>query len=182
MATLATFFEKPIAVFRYRSQQSTNNREPRVSGAKARTAEAVADADPYALTGLPNDDVYFFCKRIDNTRLVRQAENHATGEWSAIGGACAAAVLVGIALIAPSVANTIDSYRLQDLKREQADLVTEQRKLDVIEERLINAPRLDAMAPQHNLVRPGADQVIRLQPKNEHAFAMNRRSFKSNSR
>ena len=32
---------------------------------------------------------------------------------------------------------------------------------------------LDALAPEHNLVRPGKDQVYRLQPGSEHSVAMN---------
>jgi hypothetical protein len=162
MATLATYFKQPIAVFRDRSEQQPS-----------RTAAAVADADPLALTALPNDDIYFYCKRIDNSRLVRQADTQVKGEWSAILGGCAAALLIGCMMIAPGVAGVLDSYKIQDLKREQAVLRNEQRKLDVEEERLVNAARLDALAPRHNLVRPGADQVIRLQPRNSHSFAMN---------
>ena len=130
-------------------------------------------ADPYALTGLPNDDVYFYCKRVDNSRLVRQADTQVKGEWSAIAGVCTAAVLIGGMMIAPGVAAIMDSYKIQELKHEQELLRIELRKVDVAEERMLNAPALDAMAPEHNLVRPGADQVIRLQPRNDHSFAMN---------
>jgi hypothetical protein len=170
MATRATTFWQPIAIFRDRREQPI-----------ARTTAAVEAEDAYALTGLPNDDVYFFCKRIDNSRLVRQADAQAKSELSAIAGVCTAALLVGGVMIAPSVAGIMDSYKIQELKREQAQLRIELRKVDVAEERMLNAPALDAMAPKHNLVRPGADQVIRLQPKNEHSFAMNG-SFRSKNR
>jgi hypothetical protein len=166
MATWATSIWQPSAVFRARKDKTTAN-----------TAALVADADPLTLTGLPNDDVYLYCKRIDNSRLVRQADAHAKGEWSTIAGVCTAAMLVGGIMIAPGVAGVMDSYKIQDLKHEHAQLLSEKRKLDVEEERLMNAARLDALAPQHNLVRPEADQVIRLQPKNNHSFAMN--EFKS---
>jgi hypothetical protein len=79
------------------------------------------------------------------------------------------------------VAGIVDSYKIQELKKEQADLRVELRQVDVATERMLNAPALDAMAPQHNLVRPGKDQVIRLQPKNDHSVAMNR-TFQSQSR
>jgi hypothetical protein len=170
MATAATFFRQPGAIFRVRREQPI-----------ARTAEAVVDADPYALSGLPNDDVYFYCKRIDNSRLVRQADTQVKGEWSAIAGVCAAALLIGGMMIAPGVAGIMDSYKIQELKHEQDLLRIELRKVDVAEERMLNAPALDAMAPEHNLVRPGADQVIRLQPKSDRSFAMNR-PFRSKSR
>jgi len=166
MATLATYLRTPISVFRDR------NEKPTKTPAIARTATA-AIADSLALTPLPNDDIYFYSKRIDNTRLVRQADTQVKGEWSAILGVCVAALLIAVMMIAPGVAGVLDSYKIQDLKHEQAQLRNEQRKLIVDEERLINAARLDALAPQHNLARPGADQVIRLQPKNNHSFALN---------
>ncbi len=122
----------------------------------------------------PTIDIYLFCKRIDNSRLVRQADTQAKGEcWSAIGGVCAVSLLIASVTIAPSVASIMDSYKIQELKQEQARLRTERRKLDLDEERMVNASRLDSLAPQHNLVRPEADQVVRLQPKNERSFAMN---------
>src|SRR5262249_43254597 len=133
----------------------------------------VADADPLALRGLPNDDVYFYSKAIDNSRLVRQADTHVKGEWTAIAGVCTAALIIAGMMIAPGVTSVMDNMKIQDLKHEQAQLRNDQRKLQVEEELLINAARLEALAPAHNLARPGADQVIRLQPKNNHSFAMN---------
>ena len=36
----------------------------------------------------PNDDIYFYSKKIDNSRVVRQADPAARGEcWSAVGAA-----------------------------------------------------------------------------------------------
>jgi len=166
MATWSATFWQPGAVFRPRRNQPMTS-----------TAAAVADADPLALTGLPNDDIYFYSKRIDNSRLVRQADTQVKGEWSAIAGVGVAALLIGGMMIAPGVAGVLDSYKIQDLKKEQAQLLNERRLLDVQEEKLINAARLDSLAPEHNLARPTADQVIRLQPKNNHSFAMN--EFKS---
>jgi hypothetical protein len=170
MATLATYFRQPAAIFRGRSDQPTKQ-----------AAAAVEDVDQFALTGLPNDDVYLYCKRIDNSRLVRQADTHVKGEWSTIAGVCAVAVLIGSMIVAPNVAGIMDSYKIQELRREQEQLRIELRKVDVAEEKMLNAPALDAMAPKHNLVRPGADQLIRLQPKNDHSFAMNE-SFRPKSR
>lgn len=170
MATAATFFRQPSAIFRGRNEQPMTT-----------TAAAVEDADLFALTGLPNDDVYFYSKRIDNSRLVRQADTQVKGEWSAIAAAGAAALLIGGIMIAPGVAGIMDSYKIQELKHEQEALRIELRKVDVAEEKMLSAASLNAMASQHNLVRPGADQVIRLQPKNEHSFAMNG-SFRSKSR
>ena len=163
MATWAQTLWPPSALFRARSEQPTT--EARVAAA----AEAVAQ--PFV--GLPNDDVYFYCKRIDNSRIVRQPDTHVKGEWSAIGGAFVAAFLVACMLIAPGVKSVMDSYRIQDLKREHTQLVNEKRRLDVERERLLNDFRLDALAPKNNLQRPEKDQVIHLQPRTKNSFAMN---------
>lgn len=166
MATWATTLWPPSAAFRARNDQQTES-----------IVRADADADSQAFVGVPNDDVYFYCKRIDNSRIVRQPDTQVKGEWSAIAGAFVATFLIACMLIAPGVKSVMDSYRLQDLKREHAQLLNEQRRLDLEEERLLNAAQLDAMASKHNLVRPERDQVIPLQPRNNHSFAMN--GFKS---
>jgi hypothetical protein len=52
----------------------------------------ISESDPYALRGLPNDDVFFYSKKIDNSRLVRQADPGASDEcWSAVGAGALAA-------------------------------------------------------------------------------------------
>ena len=129
--------------------------------------------DEYILPPLPNEDVFFYSKRIDNSRLVRQLDNHAKGEWSAIAGVSVIALLVSGLAIAPGVAGVLDNYKIQALRQENEQLKVELRKVDVAEERMLNAPALDAMAPKHNLVRPADGQIIRLQPGSDHSFAMN---------
>src|ERR1700689_5450436 len=108
MATAAsTFFRQPAANFCGRPEQPI-----------AETAMAVDDAEP-CLTGLPNDDVYFYTKTIDNSRLVLQAGTQGKSEWSTIGGVCALALLIGGTAIAPSVKGTLESYKIQELTHEQ---------------------------------------------------------------
>lgn len=172
MATMAGTFTRimePFAGWRERGSHAGNHPVARSVAAAA----AVADADPYALPGLPFDNIYFHSKMIDNTRLIRQADPKAKGEClTAIAAVSAVALLIG-SMVAPSVKGIMDSYRIQELKHEQLQLQTERRKLDVEEEKMISASRLDSLAPEHNLVRPAANQVIRLQPKAERSFAMN---------
>src|SRR5215472_17776346 len=82
----------------------------------SRSARIRADRDPYRLRALPHDDVFFYCKRIDNSRLVREADPQARGAcWSAIGAACAAVLLLAV-LLAPSVAGTLAGYKLESLR------------------------------------------------------------------
>jgi hypothetical protein len=166
MATFA-ILRQPIAVFRDRSNQP--KRRPAMAG----VAAAVDEVDPMALPGLPNDDVYLFCKRIDNTRVVRQPSAKASGELSAIGGVGTVALLIAMLAIPPGVASVLDSYKIQDLKKENVQLRNEWKQVEVAEEKLVNAAQLNLSAEAQHLVRPGPGQVIPLQPKNSRSFAMN---------
>ncbi|MGI8988531.1 MAG: hypothetical protein ACR2I2_02965 [Bryobacteraceae bacterium] len=136
-------------------------------------------ADPHKLRALPNDDVYFYSKRIDNSRIVRQASPRARGEcWTAIGAICIAAVLIG-SVFAPSVANIFAGYKLQSLRRERQTLLDEKRVLEVEEAALMTTSRLNELAGKRHLENPKAGQVIRLNPSSG-ALALNR--FQTNYR
>src|SRR5713226_6234714 len=106
MATLATYFRKNEAVI-YREEAATPP-APRV---------IVPAADPYRLRALPNEDVYFFSKRIDNSRLLREKDPRAPKQcWSTIGAVGVLAILLTGAL-APSVWGTFSGYQLQALRQ-----------------------------------------------------------------
>ena len=84
MATLAQFFNQ-------------------FSGAKALADAVVIPAaeersDGYKLRAVPNEDVYFFLKRIDNSRVVKQADPRTRSrDWKLLGGAgIAAACVIGV--------------------------------------------------------------------------------------
>lgn len=165
MATLATIFRR------------TDAAAPRGS-VRSDTRLRIA-LDPFKLRALPNDDVYFFSKRIDNSRVVRQANPRARGEcWSAIGATCLAAVLLG-AVFSPCVAGVFAGYKVQSLRLERQSLLDERRVLDVEEAALISTGRLNDLAGKRNLAYPKAGQVIRLNPSSG-ALALNR--FQPHSR
>ena len=78
--------------------------------------------NPYLLRPLPNEDIYFYTKRVDNSRLVREADPKAKTEcWSTIGAVCAVAVVL-ITSLAPSVAGITAGYQIQALKQERQRL------------------------------------------------------------
>jgi hypothetical protein len=130
--------------------------------------------DVFRLRALPNEDVFLFSKRIDNSRIVRQPQATARREWSAIGmlGAAALAFMV---LLTPRVANVISGYQLESLKQENQRLVDEQRELDITVARLSREENLAALARQRDLGTPTSGQVFHLNPKGESKLAMNRR-------
>jgi hypothetical protein len=155
MATLATFFRRSDAV--------------------AITAERPdcirAQADPFMLRALPNDDIYFYAKRIDNSRVVRQADPAARTEcWSAVGAAAVLLVL-GASIIAPQAGSVLAGYKLEALKHERQTLINQKRDLDVKEAALLSPGRLNALALARKLSSPGADQVIHLDTPAEGSVA-----------
>src|SRR5262245_8137014 len=65
-----------------------------------------------------NEDIYFFVKRIDNSRVVRQADPAAGGTcWKLIGSVVAAVVLL-IGVLLPSAYGLLAGYRIQSLRLE----------------------------------------------------------------
>jgi hypothetical protein len=159
MATLATFFKRSDAV--------AVNAE--------RTHVVRAQSDPFRLRALPNDDIYFYSKRIDNSRVIRQADPAARGEcWSAVGAA-AVLLMLGASIIAPHVASVLAGYKLEALRAERQSLVDQKRVLEVREAGLLSPGRLNDIARAHNLTSPAPDQIIHLDmPSADGTFAKNR--------
>ena len=108
MATLPAFLKK--------------NEAPAASpqGADGAARRMRAVRDPFQLRALPHEHLFLYNKRIDNSRLVREADPKSRGAcWSAIGAACVLAILLTSAF-APSVATTIAGYKLEALRTGRA--------------------------------------------------------------
>src|SRR6266542_2732752 len=102
MATLATFFRRPELMAR--AEEKTVERPvPR------------AKVNPYALRALPGEHVFFYSKRIDNSRIVRAADPNSGGDcWTVIGAGTAVAALI-TALLIPSLGGILAGYRIESL-------------------------------------------------------------------
>ena len=136
------------------------------------TPRCPAQRDPFQLRTLPQEDVFFYCKKIDNSRLVREADPRARGAcWSAIGAAGVVLVLLTGAF-APTVAATLAGYKLEALHSEELRLLDESRNLDLQEAELLSPERLDKLARLNNLVTPASGQVEQLNGKSDGAVAM----------
>jgi hypothetical protein len=158
MATLPTFFRRTGTQI--------------IPQAAARPVRVQAERDPFLLRALPNDDIFFYCKKIDNFRLVREADPKARGAcWSAIGAACVLLVLLTSAFF-PTVATTLAGYKLEALRVEERHLLTEGRNLDLQEAELLSPARLDKLARENNLVTPLSAQVVHLDGRSDGAVAM----------
>jgi cell division protein FtsL len=119
--------------------------------------------DVCALRALPQEDVFLYCKKIDNSRLVREPDPKAGGVcWSVIGAA-SLAVLLLTAIGAFQVSATMAGYKLEDLRSEERRLVDEGRSLDLQEAELLSPERLEKLARGQNLTTPSAGQVFHLE-------------------
>jgi hypothetical protein len=158
MATLATFFK--------RSETMGTTAE--------RVVTARAESDPFRLRAIPNDDLYLHCKRIDNSRIVRQADPAAGAQcWSAVGAA-GVIFMVGASVIAPHVASVLEGYKMEGLRQERQALIDQKRSLDVREAALLSPERLNDLAKAQNLTSPAARQIVHLDnPAQDGTFAKN---------
>ncbi len=161
MATLAQFFNQ-------------------FSGAKAiADAAAMPAAEErsaaYKLRAVPNEDVYFYIKRIDNSRVVRQADPRARRrDWTLLGGAGLAAACV-IAVLLPSAWSLMAGYQLSHLQQDNERLHVEKARLEVEEARLVSVERLQKLA-NGKFVPPAPDKTVYLgKPAEEAVAQLNRR-------
>src|SRR5215471_1386260 len=125
----------------------------------------MAQTNPYLLRALPNEDIFFYTKRVDNSRLVREPDPRAKGDcWSSIGAVCAVAAVLITSLV-PGVAGITAGYQVEALKQERARLLNERRGLEVEEARLRNPQRLEQLAKDQKMVTPKPDQIVNLNTK-----------------
>jgi hypothetical protein len=109
-----------------------------------------------------NEDIYFFVKRIDNSRVVREADPQARQAcWKLIGSVAAAVVLL-IAVLLPSAYGLLAGYQVQSLRQEGQKLVTEQSSLEVEESRLMSPARMEELAREQQFVDPPSQKVVYL--------------------
>jgi hypothetical protein len=161
MATLAMIFRRPLAA-------------PSAASGVAKPVSVSVPVDGrYCLRAIPNEDIFLYSKPIDNSRVIREAQPTARGEWSMIGTAVALAVLL-MGLLTPRVANIFVGYQLESLKQEQQHLLDEQRDLDVEEARLSRQENLEVLAKRRDLSTPAPGQVVHLDPKGDSRLALNR--------
>jgi hypothetical protein len=129
------------------------------------------EADPYLLRPLPGEDIFLYAKRIDNARVVRQADPRARGAaFSAAGVMCVLAALL-TASVAPRVANYFAGYRIEALRQERQQLIDERMVLDVEEAKMLRLDRLEDLARRRGLIPPKTGQLYELEPKTDESLA-----------
>jgi hypothetical protein len=127
------------------------------------------------LRAFPNEDIYFFVKRIDNSRVVRQADPQAGGVcWKMIGSVgIAASLLIGVLL--PSAYGLLAGYQIQSLKEEGKRLAAEQASLELQEAKLLSPARMEELAREQQFVDPEPQKVVYLDSKDGSSLALNKK-------
>jgi cell division protein FtsL len=157
MATLATLFDR----FTLAKGQAD---------AAARVRE-LADEDLFQVPRFPNDDVYFYVKHIDNSRVARETDPAARKVcWRIIGSSFAVAVLL-IGLLLPSLYSLMAGYRLETLRQERQRLQLDRSSLELAETRLLSPARLEELAKMQRFVDPAPEKVVYLEGRSDRILA-----------
>ena len=160
MATLATVCSRFFTGETVRSATSSGTHR----GARAVPVRAFA-----------NEDIYFFVKRIDNSRVVRQTDPQAGGVcWKMIGSVGAAALLL-IGVLLPSAYGLLAGYQIQSLRGEAQRLAGEQASLELQEAKLVSPARMEQLARQQQFIDPEPEKVVHLDSKDGSALALNQK-------
>lgn len=169
MATLATWYNRWVETKRPEESAAGEESHARAGyhGYQA-VNRPVAD---YRLRAFPNDDVSFYVKKLDNTRVVRAADPQAPQVcWKLIGGASAAAVML-IGLLFPSGYSLVAGYQIENLKKDQHKLREELSAMELDEAKLLSPERLAELAAKQRFIDPEPGRVIYLEKPNEASLA-----------
>ncbi len=139
-----------------------------------RSQSAAAQRDErFRVRRVPNENIYFYGKTIDNSRVVRARDPKARGEqWRLMVATLGGAALL-IAVLLPSAYTFIAGHELQDLKQKREQLLAERRRLEVEEAQLLTPARLEQYAENQKLTDPG-NKVVYLPGDKSGTEASNR--------
>ena len=143
------------------------------SNEAVRGASAVPRDERFRVRRIPNENIYFFTKSIDNSRVVRERDPKARGaQWRLMAATLGGAALL-IAVLLPSAYTFIAGHELQDLKQKREHLLAERRRLEVEEAQLLTPARLEKYAENQKLTDPG-NKIVYLPGEKSGTEASNR--------
>jgi len=157
MATLATILDRFLAA------KDVEQAAPR--------SRVLEQEDPFLVPAFPNEDVYFYIKPIDNSRVLREADPAARRAcWNLIGSSLMIAALV-IGLCLPGLYTFIAGYRLEALRQERDRLMLDRTALEYQESKLLDPARLEELAKIQQFVDPAPTKVVYLDGKSDQVLA-----------
>ncbi len=142
-------------------------------------AEAVTRNDlggDSQLRALPNEQIYFWVRKVDNSRVQAQSDPRSTRACVKYLGSAALAVLLLVGVLLPIAYNLLAGYQIHSLENDQEYLLRQRAELEYREAELLNPARLARLAVIQELVDPAPGTVIPLEPATDSgAFAQNRK-------
>ena len=157
MATLATILD------RFMTAKSLDQAAPRT--------RVLEHEDAFEVPAFPNEDVYFYIKRINNSQVLREADPAARRAcWKLIGSSLVIAALV-IGLLLPALYGLVAGYRLEALRQERDRLILDRTTLEYQESKLLDPARLEELAKMQQFVDPAATKVVFLDGKSDQVVA-----------
>jgi len=134
-------------------------------------AENRAADEEFQVRAVPNEDIYFRIRAIDNSRVMPQAVPRATRvAWKSIAVSLAFAVALFL-LLMPVALNLSAGYRLSSLEKKADALRSERAFLEQQEATLVSPERLAELAAIQALVDPAPEEMVPLAPSDEDAWA-----------
>ena len=124
---------------------------------KALRAQASARVRSFA-----NEDILFYVKRIDNSRVVRQADPTARGRALKLAGSVFGAAVLLIGVLLPSAYGLLAGYQIQTLRQEGNRLATERASLELEESKLLSPARMEQLAREQQFIDPAPQKVVYL--------------------
>lgn len=151
MASLATFYN------RFAGSKTMDNAFAAGTGR--------AHDDVFRSRAIPNEDIYFFVKQIDNTNVVRQPDSQAPQIcWKLIGIASVLSLLL-VALLIPNAYSLLAGYEMEALREQREMLEREKLSLELEASRLLSPERLQELANAQQFIDPAPGTVVYLDPK-----------------
>jgi len=140
-------------------------------GEPAAQAGRGQEADSHRLRPVPNEEIYFFRKAIDNSGVLRQGDPQSRARcWRWIATTAAGTMLLA-ALLWPNVYGMVAGYQIEALKIRQQRLIAERSELEVQEARLLSPERLEELARAQDFIDPAPTQVVHLAPQPDGSLA-----------
>ena len=106
------------------------------------------------------EELCFFVKSIDNSRLVRVVDPHSRRQCLGLVASVLAMFVIVLLYAVPYLGKFRSGYRIEDLKREHEALVESGRQLKVKEAALRDPQRIYSIASKLGLSAPAPEQVV----------------------
>ena len=130
------------------------------------SSRARSDGDqPYRIRAVAHEQIYFFAKRIDNSRVVREADPRAGKiAWRSIGSCFTGAVIL-VTLLLPALYGMVEGYKIETLRQEKQRLLADRSVLELKEAKLLSSDRLERLALKQRFIDPDPEKIVYLPGK-----------------